>query len=72
MIQAVSTRRSASTGVHAPVALSISLYLFMGSGGRSFVVCWPRFELRVEVRDAISQKFSPILLGVTRSRVNLC
>jgi len=42
--------------VHAPVALSISLYLFMGSAGRSLVVCCPRFELRVEDREAISQK----------------
>jgi hypothetical protein len=72
MIGPISTRRNASTVVHAPVALSISLYMSMGSGGRSLVVCSPRFELRVEDRDAISQKFSPNLPAGSRSRVNLC
>jgi len=71
MIQPVSTSRNV-TVVHAPVELSISLYLFMGSCGRSLVVCCPRFELRVEDRVAIVQKFSPSLLAGTRSRVNLC
>jgi hypothetical protein len=63
MIQPVSTGRSASTVAHAPVALSMSLYWSTGSGGRSLVVCCPRFVLRVEDRVAIAQKFSPNLSG---------
>jgi len=73
MIVRISTRRNASTVVHAPVALSISLYLSMGSAGRS--LRWPRFELRVEVRNAISKAFSWLVQWVLVqwwSRVNLC